>query len=311
MQVLLHPSDQPVFRLAGCFSGCRVELRVNDVPLLRENNGAAFDMDLALNEWIFQGVNTFEIRVMPPADGASFPCRTACEMRLLHKTARGPVRHAVEIDHLRWSSERESTTASHTGHGHETMGGMEESDGFDLPEELDSPLLAVAGQMDELHWHIHAPRIAPDKSVRLRALLPLPPPWPACPWQRSDVLTENKGTRHAVLDGFRKLHSALKAGNWHGLFMARRAAVQAAYYLGGDEVDEALGFPRLLQRADWQLLPLDESHLALEYAGDGKITRLLDAGTGQSPLVLWNQATHIMASIDAWWTFNNQWTLVR
>ena len=91
----------------------------------------------------------------------------------------------------------------------------------------------------------------------------------------------------------------------------RTAAVQAAYHLGADEVDDALGFPPLLDKPGWSLQALPESGLALETAGQGRLVRLVDPTTGDSPVVLVNEAAELSAIIRCWWMFDKEWLIVR
>jgi hypothetical protein len=307
MQILLHPSDRPIFRLGGSVVQCRVEVRINDVPVLRDASDLAHEFDLSINEWLFQGINRIDVRLNGVEKDAPIPARASFNARLAHKAARDAVRNIGEIGKFSWKSDP-VPAHEHAGHSHHPdVYPPDES----AQSEPDAPLLALPGQPEDLHWTVRTPQSQADKSILISTLLPLPPPWPICPWIRGSALASQGGTQRVIIGMMRSVHQTLRNGGWEEFFKSRRAALQAAYYLGGDEVDEALGFPTLLDQRFWQLQPVAESNLQLELAGQGKLARLLDPATGESPLVLVNESACLSATIDAWWMFANEWVLVR
>jgi len=303
MQILLHPADQPVFRLCGSASRCRVEIRINDVPVWRETSGLAHDFDLAINEWLFQGLNPIDIHLQPAEPGTPIPDQATFQLKVCHKPARDTVRSLTEIGEVSW---RPDPTPAYELAARSYAPVLESEE---LIEE--APLLALPGQAEEVHWSPSTPRIQDDKSIRITSNLPIPPPWPVCPWQRGTRHAAHAGTTQVISGRLRMLHQTLKQGGWQELLKHRRAAIQAAYYLGGDEADDALGFPPLLNQKAWKLHPLPTGAFSLELAGDGKLARLLDPATGESPLILINETKRVSALIDAWWMFTNEWLLVR
>lgn len=306
MQLLLHPSDQPIFRLCGSITQCRLEVRINDVPVLRDSTGLAHTFDLAINEWLFQGSNRIDVHLQPTVGDAPFGPKAGFQMKMRYKPARDAVRNQVDVGEMDWKYDPAPA------HGH--LHGVSNFTPDDtLPDDFDdgAPLLALPGQAEELIWKISESCTLPDKSVQIGSQLPLPPPWPVCPWSRGVMLAVNSGTHHAVNGMLRSLHHTLNHGGWQELLKTRRAAIQAAYYLGGDEVDAALGFPPLLSAHAWQLQPLPEETLTLELAGGGKLARLVEPATSEAPLVLINSKAGVTASVEAWWMFSGEWTLVR
>lgn len=305
MQVLLHPSDQPVFRLRGSASHCQVEIRINDVPVWRDNGSLAHDFDLAINEWLFQGVNPIDIHIQPAEPGSEFPLQAAFELKVFHKPARDTARSLTEIGEFSWRPDPRPAYEQ-VAHFHNPVAASEEFEPLDK-----APLLALPGQAEDLHWSPRAPLVQDDKSIRITSTLPMPPPWPVCPWQRGIRHALHAGTTQVISGRLRTLHQTLRQGGWPELLKHRRAAIQAAYYLGADEADDALGFPPLLGQSAWKLQALPASPFSLELAGHGKLARLLDPSTGESPLILLNETTRVTALIDAWWMFTNEWVLVR
>lgn len=305
MQLLLHPSDRPVFRLCGAAAQCHLEIRINDVTVLRDLSGQAHEFDLAINEWLFQGVNHVDILLSAGKKDAPFPARASFSARLRHKAARDTVRNITDIGEISWKP-----SPPH-GHEHPNPAPTQAAAAHAEPETPEVPLLALPGQEENLQWVVQAAMEQPDKSVRISSALALPPPWPVCPWSRGSVLVAHDGTQRVITGELRKLHHTLKFGGWEEIFKIRRNAVQAAYYLCSDEVDPALGFPPLLNKPAWELQPLPAGSLTLELAGNGKLARLLDPATGETPVILLNESAGLSASIEAWWMFGQEWLLVR
>jgi hypothetical protein len=311
MQVLIHPSDQPIFRLTGSFAQCRIEIRLNDVPLLRDVTGEAQSFDIPVNEWLFQGANPLQIHLHPLENGAALSKGATLDLCWAHKLSREPAHQLTELGEVHWQPDT-SPTHEHAGHTHALAGAAtdhmhEEED--DLEDSV--PLLAIPGQLESMACGFRPPTSLPDKSILITSRLPLPPPWPVCPWARSAALPDNGGTHHAISGMIRTLHHSLRLGGWEQPLKTRRAAIMAAYYLGSDEVDAALGFPPLLKAPEWQLDPLPETPLKLEIAGGGRLARLINPATGETPLILTSSKARLTAAINAWWLFAGEWLLVR
>lgn len=301
MQVLLHPSDMPVFRLAVRVAQCRLELRVNDVPLVRDATGLAQNFELPINEWLFQGTNAIRAIVAPLEDGAGFGEAASLEIYLTHKRAGEAVRNSVDIGVLRWKPEPAGHTHSHEGE--EELSLLEDDDDS-------APLLALPGRGEDLTWRLHAPQTRRDQSVHLHSRLNLPPPWPACPWARLPPLSLENGTFIVLRQLFQTFWNGLRHGGYEPLLTHRRNALQTAYYLREANVDEALAFPRLLRIQGWHLQPLREQGLTLELAAASRLARIVDE-KGDSPLWLLNEQEGAAAFIDCWWMFHGEWRMIR
>lgn len=305
MQLLLHPSDRPIFRLCGSAAQCHVEIRINDVPVLRDLSGQAHEFDLAINEWLFQGINHIDIRLDSGKKDTPFPMRAAFAAKLRYKTARDTARNVTDIGELAWHP-NPAPLHDHAAHSHPHSPASHAD-----PETPEAPLLALPGQAEDLSWVIRPPAEQPDQRILLSSSLAMPPPWPVCPWSRGSPLNSHDGTQRVIAGELRKLHHTLKFGGWEEIFRLRRSALQVAYYLGGDELDSALGFPPLLNQPAWLLQPMPSGSLTLELAGNGKLARLLDPTTGETPIILFNESASLTATIDAWWMFGNEWLLLR
>lgn len=306
MQVLLHPSDMPVFRLAVRAAQCRLEIRINDVPVFRDGSGLAQSFEMPVNEWLFQGRNAIRATVSPMEDGSGFGPSASLEIALEHKRAGEAMRTAVELGVLRWSP---APPKFHDhDHDHEESG----ADGMPLlaEDDDDAPLLALPGKADELTWRTGQPQTRKDKSVQILSLLTLPAPWQASPWSRVRPLLPENGTLVAVRQLVQTFWRGLKHGSFEPLLQHRRQALQASYYLRENYLDEALGFPGLLKTPGWQLQPLRDENLLLELAAGSRIARVTSQN-GESPLWLLHEEDGLAAFIDCWWMFHQEWRMIR
>lgn len=304
MQVLLHPSDMPVFRLAVRVAQCQLELRVNDVPVFRDATGLAQNFEMPVNEWLFQGHNNIRAIVAPLEGGTGFGAAASLEILLLHKCSGEAMRNSAEVGVLRWKPDPPH-------HYHAEGSGADDEAPLILDDDDDgAPLLALPGRVEELAWRVQAPQVQKDKSVRIHSFLNLPPPWPASPWARLRPLAQDNGTLIAVRQLVQTFWNGMRHGGFEPLLHHRRNALQTSYYLHDDRTDEALGFPRLLRMRGWQLQPLRDQGLELQLAAGSRLARVVD-GRGESPLWLLNEESGVAAFIDCWWVFHGEWRMIR
>lgn len=313
MQVLLHPSDQPVFRLQGFAAQCSVELRINDVPVHRDIGGMAHDFDLPVNEWLFQGGNQIQAIIGPVEPDAPIAQSARFEWRLLHRVCGEAIRNTAELGRFAWKPDTPPLEGrAHHGHGEDTSPDIQEHEQEHEQEHDESaPLLALPGQIETIEWTMKQPVVLSDGRVRITSAVALPPPWPVCPWAGVAPLGAQAGIGHAVSNLLRSLHHTLRHGGWREIMARKISAIQTAYYLAGNDLDEALGFSLLLNKPEWSLSALPEKNLILERAGSGRLVRLVDGNSGESPLVLLNRSNGVSATIEAWWMFEKEWVLIR
>ncbi len=133
-----------MFRLRGCASQCQVEIRINDVPVWRETGDAAHDFDLAINEWLFQGLNPIDIHLQAAEQGSDFPDQAAFKLKVFHKPARDTVRSLTEIGEISWRPDPRPAYEQ-AAHSHNDAPIPDENEPLDEP-----PLLALPGQADRV-----------------------------------------------------------------------------------------------------------------------------------------------------------------
>ncbi|HEX2747539.1 MAG TPA: hypothetical protein VHM91_06050, partial [Verrucomicrobiales bacterium] len=96
-KLLLHPSDQPVFRLLVDVRGCVCEVRINDVPVWANAGGIASRATLSVNEWLFAGENEISLHLTgapgteaEPGTESILAQTAAAQCTLLFKRNRAP-----------------------------------------------------------------------------------------------------------------------------------------------------------------------------------------------------------------------------
>lgn len=253
----LGSTGTPVFEVAVTTSGLDLELRVNDVPVMRVAGGhveSSFDV----NPHVLTGMNHLGAIVRPPPKtGAYAPEATATIVLRVRDRPGGAV--VEERGTLVFSAPQlEADTA---------FSGSSTPDGA-------APVVQVgAGDV-----------------VRARIPVTLVTPFAPWSWLGADTLTDEPATFQAVLDQTRALWGMVQGKDVAGLEAA--AAPQAgdwqhAYYLADEATAQRmLGVAQTLGDPDVQALPLpDPSDLALELLGFGKLAHLVDA-EGKGPIAL-------------------------
>ena len=297
-RLLLHPLDQPLFSVALRSAGGAVELRINDVPVFRDRGDAALNVTLPINEWLFQGTNEIRLEIAETSDGSP-----EAEARLEYRRLRQPLKNSLPLGTLR------ATTDSGVG----TLDEGDESHTAASEEAAAGPLATPGAEM-EFFWSVNALRSSREHSRLSAATFVLPRPWPVCPWSDGADLREQVNLKYAVRPLVQNFWSCLARRDLDALLKVsavRAASLEAAYHLGPEELEDALLFPRLLRSSDWAMAALGDEEWQLEIAGQGRLARLVEETSGESPLRLVNENEKIEAVIDAWWAFTHRWSLMR
>jgi hypothetical protein len=293
---LLHPADQPLFSVDIRSAGCDTELWVNDVPVFRDSSGASTHLTIPINEWLFQGVNDIRLTCAGLSAGAGNV--TAI---LEHRRLRQSRKNTIPVITL--GSEGVRSSPPEDG---------ETSEPWE-PEFKPDAISALPGETMDFYVKRRPSRWAGRKLV-LGARFLLPGPWPLCPWADASALNEQPNLIYSVMQLTSAVWELLHRRDQSALMRLaafRGAALESAYHLDAREIEDALFFPKLLQSPDWRAAPFPQEELLLEVAGEGRLARVVDPGTGESPLRLINEAADLEATIDAWWAFTNKWVLMR
>ena len=323
MNVLLHPADQPLFRLVLRASGCDVELRVNDVPLLQESSGGAFHVDIPVNEWLYQGANQLTLRLIAP--GGAFPPGATATLALEHRRLRGLHRQTVECGRLEapcLANNSGHDAHDHSHHEHDHDHDHDHDDPDDPPtqpdagpdEDDDMPLIALPGVAEDIHWKADEPAAPRGASVTLEASFHLPPPWPQCPWGQAAVQEGGAGAQYIMTRQTRALWEILNrrdTGACLQILAGRLAALAASYQLTSAECSRQLFLPDILPDPAWELQPFPAGPLHVEAAAQG---RLLRASPVHDiwPLRLVHKGRGVEVSVDAWWMLSGGiWQIIR
>lgn len=247
----------PVYEIAVNTSGIDLEIRVNDVPVLRVPGGHV-ETTFDVNPQVVTGINQLGAIVRPPAKTGEYHPQGQCTIELRVRDAPGG---AVVDDRGSLSFSVSEIEADAAFSGSRTPEGAE-------------PVVAV-GTGDVVQ-------------ARIPVMLQTPfAPWS---WLSADILTDEPETFAAVLDETKKLWSLIQAKDVPALQAAAAEQArdwQAAYYLPDEASGQRmLGIADTLGDPDVVPNPLpDEGALSLQILGFGRLAQLVDEH-GKGPISL-------------------------
>ncbi len=327
-KLLLHPSDQPVFRLLVDVRGCVCELRLNDVPVWSNAGGLAARAVLSVNEWLFSGENDFTLHLtappgteVEPGTPSILPDTAVVSATLLYKRSRAPWLAMQELYPVTYRHDEDFKNAGifnphpdipvHV----EPPPAVEESAPDPAPDPS-APVIIHPGEMAALpitpipcDWN------ETRTGIRIGLTVKLPTAWPLCPWVRALDLTAMPGLDYTVSRLVRSLSDALQRRDWPGLrrlFADRRAALQTAYYLNEAAADEALVFPALLKAPETKVATVDPQSIRGQICGGGRLLRAVTGDRNSPAITLQCPTLGCQADIETLWLNTGQeWRLAR
>ena len=324
-KLLLHPADQPVFRLLADVRACVAEVRINDVPVWSNRDGVASRATLAINEWLFAGDNEVIFHLEPPPGADAEPYsravlrdQAAVSASLLYKKNRAPWLAMQEIHAWSYLHAEDFETfhadlqARH--YAIQTPAPETEDPETAAPAE-DGPFLVQPGQSVSLSPEMITLEWMPSGTgLRGGFILKLPAVWPLCPWARALDLSAMHGLDYTVGRLTRSVCDSLQRRDWgmlRRLFADRRAALQAAYYLNDAAADESLAFPALLQDQAAKVGSPDPQQIKAAVCGYGRLVRAV-LPEGAPAVSLISPGFGCEAEIETFWMNNGQeWRLAR
>jgi hypothetical protein len=321
-KLLLHPSDQPVFRLLVDVRACSCEVRINDVPVWSNREGMAARATLAVNEWLFSGDNeiTFHLMTPPGVDGepgtvAVTPAATTITATLLYKKNRAPWLAMQEVHAWSYRHGEDFQTFQQDQQAQQFAVQPEPSVEEEPPAAPETPALLHPGQTTALTPEpVKLDWLPGGTGLRGGFKLTLPPVWPACPWARALDLSAMPGLDYTVSRLTRSITDSLQRRDWAALrrlFADRRAALQAAYYLNDAAADESLTFPALLQDQTAKVHTPDAQQIRAQLCANGKLIRAVSE-TGAPAITILSPAHGVAAELETLWMNTGQeWRLAR
>jgi hypothetical protein len=250
----LAPGEQPVFELAVQSTELRLELRVNDIPVLRLPGGhtrAVFDV----NPQVVNGENALTMIVRPLNPGEEFRRHAAAAVSFQRRPSVADAR-----------AERLATLVFE-GPGANAATGFEKSPGY---ATVVPPVLEPMGLRATQKFEVAAPFS----------------PWS---FMTAPPITVTEDVRAELFAAVRRVHALMKARDLAGL--SRECEHQArdwqqAYYLTSEaEAIRMLGLPQIFTDPDVSVEDLPDGHFEVQLLGGGRLIQLVDEN-GDSPLRL-------------------------
>jgi hypothetical protein len=321
-KLLLHPSDQPVFRLLVDVRACVCEVRFHEVPVWSNRDGMAARAMLAVNEWLFSGDNaiTLHLSAPPGVDGepntaAVLPAAAAITATLLYKKNRAPWLAMQEVHAWSYRHGEDFQTFQQDQAAQQFAIQPEPAAEEKTPAAPETPALLHPGQSSSLTPEpVKLDWLPGGTGLRGGFSLTLPPVWPACPWARALDLSAMPGLDYTVSRLTRSVADSLQRRDWAALrrlFADRRASLQAAYYLNDAAADECLAFPALLQDQTAKVVSPDAQQIRAQLCSGGKLIRAVGE-TGAPAVTIISPAQGCQAELETLWMNNGQeWRLAR
>lgn len=250
----LTHGDGPVFELEVQATEVRLELRVNDVPVMRAAGGrvtTVFDV----NPHVVNGENALTMIVRPLQRGEEFR---------RHASAAVSFRRRPSVNDQ--SAERLATLVFE-GPGANAATGFEKSPGY---ATVIPPVLEPMGLRATQKFELSAPFA----------------PWS---WMTAPPLVVTESLRSELFTAVRRVHALMKARDIEGLTREcqhQAADWQQAYYLQSEaDAVRMLGVPQTFADGDVSVEDLPDAHYEVELLGGGRLIQLVDEN-GDSPLRL-------------------------
>lgn len=253
----LATSGTPVYEVGVVTSGLDLEVRVNDVPVMRVGSGHV-ETGFDVNPHVVTGMNHLGAIVRPNAKTGQYETGAQAEIILRVRAFPG------------------SDTVEERGRLVFAAPEIEADEAFSkstTPEGAEPVVAVGAGDI-----------------VQARIPVNLMTPFPPWSWLAADQLTDTPQTFAEVLAETKKLWSLIQAKDASALEAAAAEQTQdwrIAYYLSDDDqAKQMLGIARTLGDPDVKPAPFpDEGTLTLQLLGFGKLARLVDP-TGKDPILL-------------------------
>ena len=246
--------DGPVFELKVEATELRVELRVNDVPVLRIPGGqmtTVFDV----NPHVITGENALTLIARPPRRGEEWSPHAACTVSFQRRPA------------VKDENAETLATLVFEGPGANVATGFEKSPGFGtgIP-----PVLEPFG-------------------IRATQRFALDTPFTPWGWLSSPPIEVTEAVRAELYAAYHRVHRMMRARDVAGLTAecAHQAADwQQAYYLPDlESAIRMLGVPDTFGDQDVQVADFPDTHLEVELLGNGRLIQLVDRN-GDAPLLM-------------------------
>lgn len=253
-EIALTHGDGPVFELEVQATLLRVELRVNDVPVLRLPGGhvtTIFDV----NPHVITGQNALSLIVRPERRGQEFDRHASCWVSF----RRRPSVNDPQAERL--------ATLVFEGPGANAATGFEKSPGYGTV----------------------TPPVLEPRGLRATQTFDLDTPFAPWTWMTAPPITVTESVRSELLIAMRRVHALMKARDIPGL--TRECEQQArdwqqAYYLPSEEAAmRLLGVPQTFADGDVEVEDFPDGHFEVELLGGGRLIQLVDEN-GDSPLRL-------------------------
>ena len=267
------PPAKPFYSLAIDAGGCPYDLRVNDCPVVSDSDGHSVKIDIPINQWLRSGSNVFTLAL-----------------------ERWPHSIGTCLAEVRLGDVRD----------------------WPRPQPQVASLFRAAPPLPE-GWSLpDAPPLWPPRQFKVHVYFNADLPYAPWRWDVTPPQLILQADRDAILAEVRRAWQALNTGDMAEvveLFSLRNAELGPARHQTREErtAEFRATMEDLMDPAEWVLAPLDEADLEYRSYADGRLVYLVDAITGESPLLFIDPGKELASYLDLYFfkETRGQWRIIR
>ncbi len=332
---------KPFFSIKVDISGCRYEVRINDIPVIENSDGLPITTSFPVNEYITNGNNELSIFLMPLFDDAEYP----------YNETKGSISAAceaiasLEIKQSGTPNNEKKIISSLTFNGSATHKDLAIQDSFEN-KTIESNTFSVSETGDISitkpsieYWDTYKNqktaftppkyfnfeqknRISIEKGVKINQIINLNTSLPDWKWVSSKIIHNNEETKQSLYNEYLKIQHLILSNEvskekLYPLFSERTSELAQAYYISESEMFPSDIIECATNSDKYELLEMNNSYnleenVFLNTYGNGKLASLTI--WNNSPRITFNETSEHGGATDFPIMFrkeNGKWIITR
>lgn len=284
--------EKPIYYLQFSVARADVEVRLNDIPVLRHTAAGFTESEKPVPESVVNGENILVVRVRPlKGESDLFAGQKSVDVRLVVRERNSPLDQYETLLHVNLDVVEEQS---------EVLKNSEKDAGSNLPELL---------TFDEQ-------QIAARRSVNINS------PYPEWEWENGMIIENNEENYQTLLDEYKKIYQVLKSENIDQIKKLYTSAAleyaTAYHYKDVAEGYRIMNVGSLVGDSEWLLGDINKFLergfvLRLEVYGNGKLAHLVDRHGVDGGIVYLNKNVKMTSfqKFGFYKNIENKWVLIR
>lgn len=284
--------DKPIYYLQFSIARADVEVRLNDIPVLRHDAPGLTESEKPVPESIVNGENILVVMMSPLEEEADlFIDQKSTDVRLVVREKNAPLDQYETLLHINIEVSEDQT---------KVLSDSQKDKGKAPPELVNFD----------------------RKSVVARRKVEVDSPFAQWEWQSGKSIDNSQESYESLLNEYKKIYQTLKSENMDKIKKLYSSAAQeyaAAYHYGDiNKGFEIMNIGSLVGDPEWELGDINQFlesgfSLELEVYADGKLAHLVDEYGLDSGIVYLNKEVE-MVSFQKFGFYKNsegEWVLIR